>query len=441
MPRLVVSPPDRASVTAARKFLPALLAQAVGLLALLALSLPARGQGLPASEATPVAELGPPQSRGAAVQVTATGTTLRVHPSRRSAQVIARWRLRAAPGPLQLLVPSTLRPLTFTVAGNDNDNGNDSGKPDGREPDPGLSGAAGVEVVDVVPSDEALPPVPELRIDPGSAAVYEGGAPPPGRPVAGLFTYLLTVEIPGSGEISLRASATLSSGLDRRHWRRTNFEQAHALHKRRDPFVYQFAVRGPAGPLTVLAERGTVASARSIDGVVRAAAAAPRPSVVGLTLGLGPAVSSLAPDPPGVAGPAPLLVQGLVRASLEVLLPHRDALALSVEAGSDLRNGHHLGGALVYQLYTPAWPYLPIGGHLDLGVSCDLWQSRGVGLGLQGAPSLRCGGRLGILANVGYVGISPSVDIFPPLSEMAPGSTETRFTAQYRVAILVTVGL
>ena len=146
MPRLVVSPPDRASVTAARKFLPALLAQAVGLLALLALSLPARGQGLPASEATPVAELGPPQSRGAAVQVTATGTTLRVHPSRRSAQAIARWRLRAAPGPLQLLVPSTLRPLTFTVAGNDNDNGNDSGKPDGRGPHPGLSGTLGAGI-------------------------------------------------------------------------------------------------------------------------------------------------------------------------------------------------------------------------------------------------------------------------------------------------------
>lgn len=409
------------------------------LLVLLALPLPARGQGLPASEPTPVAELGPPQGRGAAVQVTAVGATLRVHPSRRSAQVIARWRLRAAPGPLQLVVPSTLRPLTFAVARNDTDSASDSAKAGDREPEPGLEGAGGVAVADVVPSDEVLPPVPEVRIDPGSAAVYEVGPPPPDRPPAGLLAYLLTVEIPGSGEIILRASATLSSGLDRRHWRRTNFEQAHALHKRRDPFVYQFAVRGPAGPLTVIAEPGTAASARVIDGVLRAAAAAPRPSVVGLTVGLGPAVSSLAPDSAG--GAAPLLVQGLLRASLDVLLPHRDALAFSVEAGSDLRDGHHLGGALVYQLYTPAWPYLPLGGHLDLGVSCDLWQSRGVGLGLSGAPSLRCGGRLGILANVGYVGIAPSVDIFPPLSEMAPGSTETRFTAQYRVAILVTVGL
>ena len=420
------------------------------LLALLALPLPTGGQGLPATEPTPVAELGPPQSRGAAVQVTATGVTLRVQRSRRSAQVIARWRLRAAPGPLQLLVPSTLRPLTFSGSRNDVDTdtdtdtatdsstNTDADKAGGRAP--GLDGAAGVEVADVVSSDTVLPPVPELRIDPGSGAVYEAGAPPPGPP-AGLVAYLLTVEIPASGELFLRARATLSSGFDRRHWRRTNFEQAHALHKRSDPFIYQFAVRGPAGPLVVIAEPGTVASARVLDGVVRAAAAARRPPVVGLTLGLGPAVAALAPDPPGAAGPAPLLVQGLVRASLDVLLPHRDALALSVEAGSDLRDGHHVGGALVYQLYTPAWPYLPLGGHLDLGVSCDLWQSRGVGLGLAGAPSLRCGGRLGILANVGYVGISPSVDIFPPLSQMAPGSTETRFTAQYRVAILVTVGL
>lgn len=471
MPRLVVPPPDHASVLAAQEFLPlprarrgwgaarlvarrgatagaarrqqgaALLGRGLRLLALLALvtlPLPGWGQGLPATEPTPVAELGPPQGQGAAVQITAAGATLRVHPSRRSAQVIALWRLRAAPGPLQLLVPSTLRPLTFSVAKNDNDS--DGAEASGREPEPGLDGAGGVAIVDVVPSDEIRPPVPELRIDPGSAAVYEVGAPPD-RPPAGLVAYLLTVEVPGSGELVLRASATLSSGLDRRHWRRTNFEQAHALHKRRDPFVYQFAVRGPAGPLTVIAEPGTAASARIVDGVLRAAAAAPRPSVVGLTLGLGPAVASLSPDPPGSAGPTPLLVQGLLRASLDVLLPHRDALAFSVEAGSDLRDGHHVGGALVYQLYTPAWPYLPIGGHLDLGVSCDLWQSRGVGLGLPGAPSLRCGGRLGILANVGYVGIAPSVDVFPPLSEMAPGSTETRFTAQYRVAILVTVGL
>lgn len=495
MPRLVVPPPDRASVLAAQEFLPlprarrgwgaarlvarrgapagaahfcsrhsgevahgvaqpaatagaanfqrrrrqgaALLGlRLLALLVLVTLPLPGWGQGLPATEPTPVAELGPPQGRGAAVQIAAAGATLRVHPSRRSAQVIARWRLRAAPGPLQLLVPSTLRPLTFSVANNDSDGAEASG----RELEPGLDGAGGVAIVDVVPSDEVRPPIPELRIDPGSAAVYEVGAPPD-RPPAGLVAYLLTVEVPGSGELVLRASATLSSGLDRRHWRRTNFEQAHALHKRRDPLVYQFAVRGPAGPLTVIAERGTAARARIIDGVLRAAAAAPRPSVVGLTLGIGPAVASLAPDPPGSAGSAPLLVQGLLRASLDVLLPHRDALAFSVEAGSDLRDGHHVGGALVYELYTPAWPYLPIGGHLDLGVSCDLWQSRGVGLGLQGAPSLRCGGRLGILANVGYVGIAPSVDVFPPLSEMAPGSTETRFTAQYRVAILVTVGL
>lgn len=429
MPRLVVSPPDRTPVPAARNVLSpprtrrrlALL----GLLGLLALPRPARGQGLPATEATPVAELGPPQSPGAAVQIAAAGTTLRVHPSRRSAQVLATWRLRAAPGPLLLLVPSTLRPLSLFVGATQ----------DAPAADP--EGAAGIEVVDVdvVPNPEAATPPPELRIDPGSAAVY--AVSPPGPPAARLV-YQLTVEVPESGELLLRARATLSSGLDRRHWRRTNFEQAHALQKRRDPFVYQFAVRGPAGPLTVLAEAGTAASARLIDGVVWAAAGARRPSVIGLTLGLGPAVAALSPEP---AGAAPLLVQGLLRAALDVLLPHRDALSLAVEAGSDLRDGHHVGGALVYQLYTPAWPYLPLGGHLDLGVSCDLWQSRGVGLGLAAAPSLRCGGRLGILANVGYVGISPSVDIFPPLHEMVAGSTETRFTAQYRVAILVTVGL
>lgn len=415
------------------------------LLALAAAPAPTRGDELAIAEPTPVAELGPPQSRGAGAQITAEGVTVRVSPSRRSAAATARWRLRAAPGLLQLQVPSSLRPVTFVMT--------TAGCPDGSELAPVAPASAderaraGVVVEDVAALDEVLPPVPEARIDPGSAAVYTLPAPPPApaerrdRPAAERVAHLITVEIPPSGTAVLCATATLSSGFDRRHWRRTNFEQAHARLKRKDPFVYHFALRGPAGPLKLLAGADTAAQGRMLDGVIRASAAERRPAGVGLTLGIGPAIGP-APPPDGQAGTEPagdLLVQGLVRAALDILLPHRDALALSVEAGSELRADHHVGAALVYQLYTPAWPYLPIGGHLDLGASCDLWQSRGVGLGLSGAPSLRCGGRLGLAANVGFVSLAPSVDIFPPLRETAAGSTH--FTAQYRVAILVTVGL
>ena len=406
-----------------------------------------RGEALPMAEPTPVAELGPPQSRGAAMQSTADGVTLRVHPSRRSAEVLARWRLRAAPGLLQLMVPSSLRPVTFSISGRAAD-----AEPalSAREQAP-VSEAddelarAGVAVADVVPLEENLPPAPQVRIDPQSAAIYTLSGPPATDPAqlspSARAAHYITVEIPQSGEVVLQARATLSSGFDRKHWRRTHFEQAHALQKRKDPFVYQFAVRGPAGIVAIEAAAGTAAQVRVLDGVIHASAAARRPKGVGLTLGVGPAIA--APPPQNAPGmPASgLLVQGLLRAALDILLPHRDALALSVEAGSDLQAGHHVGAALMYELYTPAWAYLPIGGHLDVGATCDLWQSRGVGLGLSGAESLRCGGRLGLTANVGFIGIAPSVDIFPPLHELTAGSAETRWTAQYRVAILVTVGL
>lgn len=406
-----------------------------------------RADELPVAEPTPVAELGPPQSRDAAAQLTADGVTIRVHPSRRSAEVIARWRLRAAPGLLQLMVPSSLRPVTFSISGRAADSEpavNAGAQAPSSDPGDELV-RTGVAVADVVPLEENLPPVPQLRIDPQSAAVYTLSGPPaaeagPLSPPARAAHYI-TVEIPPGGEVTLQASATLSSGFDRKHWRRTHFEQAHALQKRKDPFVYQFAVRGPAGPVAISAAADTAAQVRVLDGVIHASAATRRPPRVGLTVGLGPAIA--APPPLDAQGlPASgLLVSGLLRAALDILLPHRDALALSVEAGSDLQVAHHVGAALVYQLYTPAWAYLPIGGHLDVGASCDFWQSRGVGLGFAGAESLRCGGRLGLTANVGFLGIAPSVDIFPPLQELTAGSAETRWTAQYRVAILVTVGL
>ncbi len=402
-----------------------------------------RGDELPIAEPTPIAELGPPQSRGAAMQSTADGVTLRVHPSRRSAEVIARWRLRAAPGLLQLMVPSSLRPVTFSISGRAAD-----AEPalSARDQNPSSEAydelaRAGVAVADVVQLEENLPPAPQVRIDPQNASVYTlSGSPaadpaqlsPPAR-----AAHYITVEIPQSGEVTLEARATLSSGFDRKHWRRTHFEQAHALQKRKDPFVYQFAVRGPAGPVAITAAADTAAQVRVIDGVIHASAATRRPPGVGLTVGLGPAIAPPPQDDPASG----LLVKGLLRAALDIVLPHRDALALSVEAGSDLQDGHHVGAALVYELYTPAWAYLPIGGHLDVGATCDFWQSRGVGLGLKGAESLRCGGRLGLTANVGFIGIAPSVDIFPPLHELTAGSAETRWTAQYRVAILVTVGL
>jgi hypothetical protein len=311
-------------------------------------------------------------------------------------------------------VPSTLRPVHFTLP----------------RPQAPSQEALPVEAQDVVALNEAQVPAPEVRMDPASAAVYATAKGPPARP---RVLHQLALQLPPGGELLLDASAMLSSGFDREHWRRNNFEQAHALHKRPDAFVYQFAARGPAGPVVVRAEPDTVAQARLQGDVVRAAAAARRPPPLGLTLGLGPAVSSL----PGGSG---TLTQGLLRASLELLLPHRDAVALALEAGSDLQAGHHLGAALLYQLYTPVWPYLPLGGHLDAGVACDFWQSLGAGQGIAGAPSMRCGPRLAIGLNAAFIGLSPSLDLFP-LSEPVAGSSESHFTAHYRVAILGTVGL
>ena len=102
----------------------------------------------------------------------------------------------------------------------------------------------GIEIEEVLPLDDALSQVAEVRIDPASGTSY---ATAPGGPTPRRVAHQLTIEIPPSGEVILQATATLSSGFDRQHLRRTNFEQAHALQKRTDPFVYQFAVRGPAG--------------------------------------------------------------------------------------------------------------------------------------------------------------------------------------------------
>ena len=163
-----------------------------------------------------------------------------------------------------------------------------------------------------------------------------------------------------------------------------------------------------------------------------------------VTLALGPAVQSLPSNPadPQLLEAPTRLTEALLRASIELLLPHRDALALSVEAGSDFRSSHHLGTALVYQLYSPVLPYLPIGGHLDLGVACDLWQSLGEGQGLALLPSLRCGPRAALALQVKSLGISPSLDLFPQ-RRTASGEppTVSALDLHYRFAFLFTVGL
>jgi hypothetical protein len=273
---------------------------------------------------------------------------------------------------------------------------------------------------------------------------------------------VLSLEVPASGELELEAAMPLSAGFDRRRWRETGFERSHALHLRRDPFVYQFAARGPARPLQLVTPPGTSAAAQldGDTGRLLCAAAERRALPLGLTLGLGFAVSDQAvtepwpppPDPrsaPGREPPSTRTVwQGLLRASLDLLLPHRDAVSLAADVGSNLRGDgtgqHHVTAAAVYQLYAPAWPFLPLSAHLDLGGACDLWQSAGRGLGLGGSPSLRCGPRLSLGVAARWVAIVPTIDVFPqrePDPTAAPGGAAERWTARYRFALLLAGGL
>lgn len=395
------------------------------------------------NEAAPIEELGPPVAPDAPqVRIEAVASRVEVAPSRRAAHLSARWRLRGPAGPVRLVLPSTQSHLELRIVGNE-----ELVRPDDvqrEDPAPGAAQAG---------TDLGL----DVRIDPASGKVYARDPVP--RAPRPRFRHVLTVELPAQGSaesatestIEIEATVGLSPGFDRRRWRETGFERAHALHTRRDPFVYQFAARGPGGPLTLRPPPRGPASARiEEDGSLRVAAAERYVSPVGLTLGLGPAVwnrpAYLAPEPLVVdengqpVPPKTALWQGLVRASLDFLLPHRDALSLGAELGTDLRGGHHAGAALVYQLYAPAWPFLPVAAHVDLGATCDLWQSAGPGQDEAKSSSLRCGVRAGLAAHVRFVGLSPSLDLFP-VRERDPQSAESRWTARYRFALLLQVGL
>lgn len=391
------------------------------------------------NEAAPIEELGPPVATDAPqVRIEAVETRVELAPSRRAAHLSARWRVRGPAGPVRLVLPSTQSHVDVHLVGTA-----ESLRPDDiQREDP---------VPDQTPSRPELQA--DIRIDASSGEVYARDSVP--RAPRPRFRHVLTLLVPATGApegmIEIEAIIGLSAGFDRRRWRETGFERAHALHMRRDPFVYQFAARGPGGPLTLRPPQHGSASARvDEDGSLRIAAAERYVSPVGLTVGLGPAVWNrpgyLAPEPPSVdengqpVAPKTALWQGLLRASLDVLLPHRDALSLSAELGTDLRGSHHVGAALVYQLYAPAWPFLPLAAHADLGATCDLWQSAGPGQDEAKPSSLRCGIRAGLAAHVRFVGIAPSLDLFP-VRERDPQSAEPRFTARYRFALLLQVGL
>ncbi|MFO0579285.1 MAG: hypothetical protein U1A78_35230 [Polyangia bacterium] len=396
----------------------------------------------PPAEPAPVEELGPPSvlapaqpAAPPAIRIEPLGATLDVLGTRRVVQLRARWRLRAPAGPLRLQIPSSQSAVAFRLAGRD-----EPLRPDEVE------------------RDDAAPPEPsaaeDVRIDAQSGAVYSREpVPAPGRPPRPRFRHVLSLEVPAAGELELEAALSLSAGFDRRRWRETGFERGHALHLRHDPFVYQFAARGPAGPLQLVTPPGTSAAARADGATSRLllAAAERRALPLGLTLGLGFAVSDQAApagpsaDPPVDPGLEPsqrTVWQGLLRASLDLLLPHRDALSLAADVGSDFTGQHHVTAAAVYQLYAPAWPFLPLSAHLDLGGACDLWQSAGRSQGLGDAPSLRCGPRLSLGLAVRSVGLLPSIDVFPQREpDPAAGAAAERWTARYRFALLLTGGL
>lgn len=379
---------------------------------------------LPRREAAPLFRIGSPQST-AATDITLQGTTVTVANSRRSATLTQSWKVTAPPGAQQLELASSASHLSFRVENSSN----------------GSSEAIPAEMANLVASVE---PLPSQSCQAPQTAPKAAESDPSEVTSEPCYRHQLQLDFPTQGPLQLQVETTLVSGLDRYSRRRSHFEQAHALHARIDPSVYLYEAEGQLAPLQVTSAPKTTTSMHLAGRRLQVTATEKPPLALAVTLALGPAVQSI---PVGTADPQPLelptqLTEALLRASFELLLPHRDALALAVEAGSDFRSSHHLGTALVYQLYSPVLPYLPIGGHLDLGVACDLWQSQGGGQGLAQLPSLRCGPRAALALQVKFLGISPSLDLFP--QTRAPSGEPPTLSAldlHYRFAFLFSVGL
>lgn len=370
-----------------------------------------RGPG-EGGEPAPLVRLGPPSAPGARVQP--AGAEVQIEPSRRSARVTARFTIEAPPGPLELSLPSGLFQVRLRADGAELPS-----EVERREaPAGGASPAGG--------ADAAGGALPEVRIDPGSGRIYARGQ---GGPAAAAYLHRATLTVPPSGRLTLSASAVLSSGHDRRRWRRLLVEQSHLLHARPDFFVYHFAAAGPDGPPgSVHIERppGTSARARVEGGALRVAAAARRAFPLGATLGLGLALGN--PELPGEG----TVARGLARAGLDLLLPWGDALAVSADLATRFADRHQLAAALVYQLYTPTLPFLivPLGAHLEAGPALDLY------------PELRPGLRLGAAAHLSGLGVLLSADLFPqreppPAGEAGPDRTVLR----YRLGLLLALSL
>jgi hypothetical protein len=368
--------------------------------------------------------MGAPQS-ATAIAINPQRTTVTVASSRRSATLVQSWIVTAPAGLHLVDLASSASHLNFRVP---------SPSDPSQEPLP-------AETAQVVASVEPLPSQSCQARQAAPKAVESDPAEVTSEPC---YRHQLQLDVPTQGSLPLQVETTLVSGLDRYSRRRSHFEQAHALHARIDPSVYLYEAEGQLAPLQLHSPPKTTTTMDVAGRRMQVTATEKPPLPLAVTLALGPAVQSIPADP---ADPQRLdaptrLTEALLRASVELLLPHRDALALSVEAGSDFRASHHLGTALVYQLYSPVLPYLPIGGHLDLGVACDLWQSQGGGQGLAQLPSLRCGPRAALALQVKFVGISPSLDLFPqPRAASEASPTLSALDLHYRFAFLFSVGL
>lgn len=379
---------------------------------------------LPRREAAPVFRMGALQS-ATATAINPQHTTVTVASSRRSASLVQSWIVTAPPGLHLLDLASSASHLSFRVP---------SPSDPSQEPIP-------AETAQVVANVEPLPSQSCQAPQVAPKAVESDPAEVTSEPC---YRHQLQLDFPTQGPLQLQVETTLVSGLDRYSRRRSHFEQAHALHARLDPSVYLYEAEGQLAPLQLHSPPKTTTTMDVAGRRLQVTATEKPPLPLAVTLALGPAVQSLPlnpADPQRLDAPT-RLTAALLRASVELLLPHRDALALAIEAGSDFRSSHHVGTALVYQLYSPVLPYLPIGGHLDLGVACDLWQSLGEGQGLAQLPSLRCGPRAALALQVKSLGISPSLDLFPQ-RRAASGEppTVSALDLHYRFAFLFSVGL
>jgi hypothetical protein len=309
------------------------------------------------SEGAPAALLAPVAVEGAAFSP--DGAEVTVDGSRRSALLVASFRVDGPPGAHALVVdgPKTAlaarwdgAPLALERTG---------------EPCAPVEKSAAVGLRSL--SSEASRVPTGVGIDPSSGKRY---------PIAEAAAEACerrrgVVEIAPGGRGRLELEHTLSAGFDRTRRRRTFPEVGHLLARRADYFVYHFAARGPGGTVALHLPPRTDGTWRWDGAVLRVSASETRHLPLGATVAVGGAG-----DRTGARFAA--------RGTLEALLPWGDTVAVGVD-GDVSDRASRLSASLGYQYFTRWISFFPVAAHLETGAVVDLWPEPRAGLRVGGA--------------------------------------------------------